>query len=389
MRPLLESFVTATYHLWLSPEKATMKNIDAIGRKIAVGQTLGTHSETDPHVIERYCAVLKEARILETLPHQVQVELVIDFPSITVQSDLGALLAVLFGKLSMAGEIRLAAINLPEELARNWVGPRYGIEGIRTILREPQNPLLMSIFKPCLGQAPEQLGEKLLEQARGGVHLVKDDEILADPDFDHTLKRLDACMKSVYQAEAELSRPILYAINLTGPAEKLLERARILVNEGANALLFNYLCYGLPMLHALSRDPQINVPIMAHPALAGGFYGSPRHGIVPSVLFGSLTRYAGADLTLFPSPYGSVSLPFHETQAITQKLSTPCPVLKRTFPVPSAGIKASMVSQLIQDFGTDSVINAGTGIHDHPDGSQAGAKQFVIEIQKSTAAQCV
>ena len=36
---------------------------------------------------------------------------------------------------------------------------------------------------------------------------------------------------------------------------------------------------------------------------------------------------------------------------------------------------------LIKDFGTDSVINAGGGIHGHPDGAKGGAKAFRSAVE--------
>lgn len=55
--------------------------------------------------------------------------------------------------------------------------------------------------------------------------------------------------------------------------------------------------------------------------------------------------------------------------------------VKTTFPVPSAGIHPGLVPLLYQDFGLDSVINAGGGIHGHPEGAIGGGKAFRQAIQ--------
>jgi 2,3-diketo-5-methylthiopentyl-1-phosphate enolase len=44
--------------------------------------------------------------------------------------------------------------------------------------------------------------------------------------------------------------------------------------------------------------------------------------------------------------------------------------------MPSGGITASMVPQVIADLGTDIVIGSGGGIHAHPQGPIAGGKAF-------------
>ena len=45
------------------------------------------------------------------------------------------------------------------------------------------------------------------------------------------------------------------------------------------------------------------------------------------------------------------------------------------FPVPSAGIHPGMVPNLVADFSMDHVINAGGGIHGHPDGAKVAVKR--------------
>lgn len=137
------------------------------------------------------------------------------------------------------------------------------------------------------------------------------------------------------------------------------------------------LAYGYDALHELSRNPDIRVPIMAHPALAGAFYPSPHHGIAANVLLGKLMRLAGADLVLFPSPYGSVVMPREENMAIKEvPLDTQGSPLKQSFPVPSAGIHPGLVPLILKDFGSEVIVNAGGGVHGHPLGAIAGGKAF-------------
>jgi 2,3-diketo-5-methylthiopentyl-1-phosphate enolase len=130
------------------------------------------------------------------------------------------------------------------------------------------------------------------------------------------------------------------------------------------------------MLAALRNDDAVSVPLMAHPALAGAFYGSPFHGISPSVLMGQLPRLAGADWMLFPSPYGSVALLKSDALAVKDALNQPIHGLNPCFAVPSAGITEAMIPDILSDFGSDVIVNAGTGIHDHPEGTLAGTKAF-------------
>lgn len=53
---------------------------------------------------------------------------------------------------------------------------------------------------------------------------------------------------------------------------------------------------------------------------------------------------------------------------------------RSAFPAPSAGIHPGLVPVLYRDFGNDTIVNAGGGIHGHPRGSTAGARAFRAAI---------
>ncbi len=166
----------------------------------------------------------------------------------------------------------------------------------------------MAIFKPALGLSAADHAKILAEVAPQGLDIIKDDEIMADLDSAPTVDRLKACREVIDRTQDQTGKPLLYAVNVTGRANRLLENARRLVQAGANALLLNVLTYGYSVLEALAADPAVNVPIFAHPALAGAMCGAPDHGFSYSVILGTLMAHAGADAVLYPAHYGS--LPF-------------------------------------------------------------------------------
>lgn len=59
----------------------------------------------------------------------------------------------------------------------------------------------------------------------------------------------------------------------------------------------------------------------------------------------------------------------------------------QTFAVPSAGIHPGMVPLLMRDFGIDHIINAGGGVHGHPNGAQGGGRAFRAIIDAVLEAQ--
>lgn len=80
-------------------------------------------------------------------------------------------------------------------------------------------------------------------------------------------------------------------------------------------------------------------------------------------------------------------MPLEDTAGITYEVTRPLHTYKQTFPVPSAGIHPGMVPQLISDFGVDSIINAGGGVHGHPDGAVGGGKAFRAAVDATLAGQ--
>ena len=344
-----------------------------LAQSIAVGQSTGAWSELPANVRLNISKHLAEVVSVEESEFTSIIK--IAFPIENFGSDLGALLTSLYGKISLAPKIKLEDIEFTESYLKQFEGPTYGIKGIREILGKKNKPLLMSIFKPCMGLAPSEIGNMFTSQVEAGIDLVKDDEILYDKDFKSTLKRLEACLK----VKEKLKAKTLYAINLTGEAEELLDRASKLEKHGANCLLFNYVSYGLPMLSALRK--KVSLPIMAHPAFAGSMCMSTNSGLSETLVLGKLPRIAGADFVLFPSPYGSIAWDKEVALNIKNELTKKMADMLPSWTVPSAGVTPKMVSEITKDFGEDIIINAGTAVWGHKDGGKAGAIEFIREVE--------
>ncbi|MDQ0058137.1 2,3-diketo-5-methylthiopentyl-1-phosphate enolase [Paenibacillus harenae] len=353
---------------------------------IAVGLTVGSWTElpeAKKAEMEKHLGKVLSVDVHEpanAAPGERYADIRIAYPEINFSRDIPALLVTVFGKLSMDGRIKLLDLDVSDDFASAFPGPKFGLNGVRDLIGVHDRPLLMSIFKSVVGHDLANLQDQFYKQALGGVDLIKDDEILFENPLTPLEKRVEACMEAARKAEQETGQKLLYAVNLTGPTSQLAANARKAIDAGANALLFNVLSYGYDALHELSSDPTIHVPIASHPALAGALYPSPHYGISASLLLGKLMRLAGADLALFPSPYGSVVMPKEENMAVKEALLQPLHRLRTSFPVPSAGIHPGLVPLILKDFGTDVVVNAGGGIHGHPMGTSAGGQAFRMAI---------
>jgi 2,3-diketo-5-methylthiopentyl-1-phosphate enolase len=336
---------------------------------IAIGQTVGSWDD-------RWTS--RESAFQDRLGQVVKIEAntaTIAFPEQNVEGDIASLLTMIFGKYSMAGAAKITAVRLPEDYG---VRPKFGISGIRAKLGVSDRPLVMAIFKPALGLSAADHGQILSEVAPAGLDVIKDDEIMADLASAPTFERLKACREVIDRTQEQTGKELLYAINLTGRGNQLVDKARRLVAAGANALLFNALTYGFSALEALALDPEINVPIFAHPALAGALCGAPDHGLDYSVVLGTLMARSGADAVLYPAHYGS--LPFEKSQEMMIRSEL---VDRNVFPVPSAGIHPGVVPKALADYGDRVILNAGTGIMDHPQGATAGVKAFFEALDRA------
>ncbi|NER33751.1 MAG: 2,3-diketo-5-methylthiopentyl-1-phosphate enolase [Oscillatoria sp. SIO1A7] len=340
---------------------------------IAIGQTAGTWDSRYAHweeSFQKHLAKVISGKV-ETTGESVAT---ISFPEENVENDIPSLLTAIFGKYSMAGPAKVMAVRLPEGYGKR---PKFGISGIREILGVRDRPLVMAIFKPALGISAQEHANILDRVANAGLDLIKDDEIMGNIAGAETLERLRACREVIDRIKQTTGRTVLYATNVTSDIGKTpLESARILVREGANALLLNVLSYGFSVLESLAADPEINVPIFAHPALAGAWCGAPNYGMAYSVVLGTLMAYAGADAVLYPSHYGSLPFEAEEEGKIRDILRS-----RNVFPVPSAGIKPGIVPKANRDYGSDVILNAGTGIMDHPDGAAAGVTAFFEALE--------
>lgn len=358
---------------------------------IAVGLTVGTWTELPETKKKQMAAhlgkVIEVVELEPTADGEPRALCKIGYPVGNLTPDLPALLTTVFGKLSMDGTIKCIDIEAPDSFLAEFPGPKFGIEGIRKELGVDDRPLLMSIFKQCIGMRLAELEEAYQHQVDGGVDLVKDDEIFFRDDHAPAVERVRLFKRINREKEERTGQKTLYAVNLTGPVTELVDKAKNLVEQGADCLLLNAVPYGLDILHRLAGDPEIRVPIMAHPAFSGAIYASPEYGLSSPLLLGKLLRWAGADMVLYPSPYGSVAMPKADALKVAEYLRDPSPVHRRSFPAPSAGIHPGLVPALVRDFGTDLLVNAGGGIHGHPHGSAAGGKAFVDAIRSAAKGQ--
>jgi len=283
----------------------------------------------------------------------------------------------LFG-LGALKKVRLQDVIFPESLVRAHKGPRFGIEDARRILGVFDRPLVGTIVKPKVGLDPAATAAIAAAAVRGGLDLVKDDETLTDQAFCPLISRVEAVMSALDKVEKETGKRAFYAVNVTIGADQILERAERAVDHGANMVMVDVLTAGYSALEVLSRH--VDVPVHVHRTMHGAFTRDKGHGI-SMVVISRLVRMAGGTNLHTGSYMGKMARETMENDQSRDALREEWHGLKRVFPVASGGIYPAKVSGNLDGYGIDCIVQAGGGVHGHPDGTTAGAKAMVQAVE--------
>jgi ribulose-bisphosphate carboxylase large chain len=264
---------------------------------------------------------------------------------------------------------RVVAVEWPAALvAFLGGGPRFGLEGVRAVLGAGDRPLLGGIVKPSLGLPPAAVAHTAAALARGGCDLVKDDELLADPEWCPLAERVPA----VARALAAVGRPCLYAANVSGPVDALLDRAAAAVSAGAGAVMVNAFATGIDAVRALA-GAGLGVPVFAHRVGAGPVVRNPDFGVAGTVLC-ELTRIAGADFVQIGGFGGKLFDAWAEVAANLAACRRPIGGARVPVPVNGGGVWAGSVPDVVGAAGRDVMLLIGAGAFEHPGGVEAGAR---------------
>lgn len=360
-------FVECTYYV-----ESTI-SIEKAAHAIAAEQSTGTWTDIttkEKTIDERLAArVLKIDGPIVTIGFPIAIFEIKNIPQF-----LATVAGNLFG-LGTLSNVRLIDLKFPKEFVREFKGPRFGIEGVRKLVgtQTDRRPHVGTIIKPKVGLNPKETAEVAYNAGIGGCDLIKDDETLTDQAFCPMVERLENVMEKIDRIKQESGRTVLYAVNITTGAEEILDRADIAIGLGANMLMIDVLTAGFSALQALRNDESINLPIHVHRTMHGAITRNKKHGIAMLPL-AMLVRLCGGDQLHTGTALGKMDSDVEEVKKINDFLKSELYGLKPTFPVGSGGLYPGAVPSEIKAFGNDIILQAGGGIHGHPDGTVAGAK---------------
>lgn len=275
---------------------------------------------------------------------------------------LPQLLNMLFGNISLRPDVRLLDIALPPVVLEEFAGPRFGVDGVRDLVGAHGRPLLATALKP-MGQPITELAAMAGDMAASGMDLIKDDHGLASQPFAPFEERVERCAAAVREANEHHGTRTLYLPSLNVPADRLVDAARFAREQGAGGVMVLPGLHGFDAVRALAEDDALALPIMGHPSLLGSFVASPTSGIDHGLVFGTLARIAGCDVSVFPNFGGRFSFTEAECGRITAALRAPLGSLRTAAPAPAGGMTLERIPEMVATYGLDVALLIGGELH--------------------------
>lgn len=351
---------------YLEPEGISIK--EAAGG-VAAESSVGTWTELTtekPYVTKLAAHVYSINGNVAKIAYPIELFEPANMPNI-----LSSVAGNVFG-LKALKNLRLLDIQMPKVLLKSFKGPAFGVAGVRKLLKVPKRPLVGTIIKPKLGLSTKDHAKVAYDAWKGGCDIVKDDENLSSQKFNLFEDRLIQTLESRDKAQNETGERKVYMINITGETNLMLKRADDVVNQGGEYVMVDILTCGWSALQTL-RDQNSKLVIHAHRAGHAAFTKNQKHGIAMRPI-ATVARIIGVDQLHVGTVVGKMS----ETKAEVLENIDACKAemsgLMPVLPVASGGLYPRLVPSLLETFGNDVVIQAGGGIHGHPDGTVAGAK---------------
>jgi ribulose-bisphosphate carboxylase large chain len=269
--------------------------------------------------------------------------------------------------------IRLLDCEWPEGLATSFPGPQFGSDVRTELLDAPDRPVLATVPKPKVGLSAERHAEVGFEAWTGGVDLLKDDENLTDQPFNAFEERVQQSLAKRDEAEERTGQRKDYLVNVTAETNEMLERVDFVAEQGGRFVMVDIITVGWSGLQTVrERTERHGLAIHAHRAMHAAFDRLDHHGVSMRCL-AQFARLAGVD-HIHTGTAGLGKLANEDTVGINAWLRSDLHGLSDVMPVASGGLHPGVVPPLIDAIGTTCIIQAGGGIHAHPDGTHAGAK---------------
>ncbi len=369
--------------VWFYAEPPAGKDMRYVADRIAEESSIGTWTDLKtllPEIWEKL-----RARVYEIDEEKKYVKIAYPLHLFEVKN-MPAILASVAGNvfgMKSVENLRVLDMRFPAELLRQYPGPRYGVEGVREMTGVRDRPFLGTIIKPKIGLPAKMHAEVAYEAWVGGLDIVKDDENLASQDFNRFEERLSLTMEKKDLAEEETGEKKIYLVNITAPYREMIRRAELVADAGNEFVMIDVFISGFSAVQGY-REEGFKMAIHAHRAMHAAITRNPRHGITMLAL-AKIYRVLGVDNLHIGTAVGKMEGSAAEVSAIREEIqmgNVPAKDarfqqdwgdIKPVLAVASGGLHPGHVPAVVDILGKDIVIQAGGGVHGHPEGTRKGA----------------
>jgi ribulose-bisphosphate carboxylase large chain len=210
-----------------------------------------------------------------------------------------------------------------------------------------------------MGSDAKTLAEMARTLALVGFDLIKDDHSLANQPWATWKERVTLISAAVKEANEITGRHSAYIPSLNMPFNQVIDAAHIAKGLGAGGLVVLPGITGFDSLRVIAEDKTLSLPIMGHPAMLGSLVISKEVGIAHGIVFGTLMRIAGADISIFPNIGGRFSFTKEQCLEIATKSREELGSLKPMTIAPAGGMTLERIPEMIEMYGKDTALLIG------------------------------
>ncbi len=336
--------------------------------QLAIGQSVGNPNvrnswETDELFKNHSCLIIGDENELNQLKSGL---VTIAFPTININwktDGIAHLMVNIMGgqlDINIIEKCHIKAINFPQHVKDQFLGPKFGIDGIREYTKSYDKPLFGSIIKPKTGITPQVLLEMVKELVEGGVNFIKEDEILSDPSFCPIEERVPLVMDYLKD------KNVIYCVSIHSDYPYILDRVKQVYELGGNGVHVNFWC-GLGVYKAIR---ELDLPIFVHFQKSGDKILTNRnHDFhIDWTVICQLAGMMGVDFIHAGMIGGYYKYPEDETIDAVKILNQ-----HNVMPALSCGFNPSITQEVTDKVGINYMANVGGHIHGHLEGTKAGA----------------
>lgn len=321
--------------------------------------------------------------------------------------NIPGLLAGIVGNIAgmkMVAAMRVYDVRFPDKMVKAFPGPRFGVPGLRKLLKKPKGCLVATVPKPKIGRTDREqadLARVLFTSGNGTYDGIKDDENLTNLAFNKFDVRAKLVLEELKKAENKTGNKKFYLCNTTHNVDEMLRRAKVLKKNGGIYMMMDVVTTGFAAVDTIRRKNP-GLAIHAHRAMHGfitrdnspGVHGDGKlYGFSISMIFlAKLFRLLGVDSIHGGSPlakmedYGEAKYIQTLLQEKNLKPHKKIPTLgqnwhhiKPVWMTASGGLHPGDFETVLSELGEDVIIQCGGGLLGHPNGVEAG----VIAIEQA------